>query len=202
MFIFKDELLELTLNNHYFTKLDDFDNNNFRFIKGRFLIVQIPKEQNLCSADLKSENLIIVETKKSPIGDLIYDADDRIKFNIKTIIKKGFITYIICIPKTSSIKELDLKTDRYFGFDFTIKKLKRDFYCFNTNNNKIQKKNIISRFLYRFCSFFKNTFYYIYNRIFITKKISFRMKNKPVILMELKYKSDNHLSILFPKKEL
>lgn len=98
MFISNNQLLELTIENHYFTKSiasysDDLECN----ISASFLVVQLPEEQNLTYEDIKSDKLSsnILKTEKRAIGNYTYDADDRIAINVRSILKKGFCSYII-----------------------------------------------------------------------------------------------------------
>jgi hypothetical protein len=210
MFISNNQLLELTIENHYFTKpitsySDDLEYN----ISVSFLVVQLPEEQNLTYEDIKSDKLSsnILKTEKRAIGDYTYDADDRIAINSKSLLKKGFCSYIISIPiKDRSIELItDYRLDKQFGFDFIIRKENAVFSNYASSDevdDKIQKANPFFSFLNACAYIVKFTFSIIYNRIFNVKRISFKMNNNPVILMKLHYKRNDNLSISFPMKEL
>lgn len=210
MFISNNQLLELTIENHYFTKpitsySDDLEYN----ISASFLVVQLPEEQNLTYEDIKSDKLSsnILKTEKRATGDYTYDADDRIAINSKSLLKKGFCSYIISIPiQDRSIElETDYKLDKQFGFDFIIRKensLCSNHYYFDEVDDKIQKANSVLRFFNTCADIIKFTFCSIYNRIFNVKRISFKMNYSPVILMKLHYERNDNLSISFPLKEL
>lgn len=210
MFISNNQLLELTIQNHYFTKSltsysDDLECN----INASFLVVQLPEEQNLTCEDIKSDKLSsnILQTEKRAIGDYTYDADDRIAFNCRKLLKKGFCIYIISIPIHNRFIELETnyRLDKQFGFDFIIRKENAVFgYYTNSDevNYKIQKANPFFSFLNVCACIVKFTFSSIYKRIFNVKRISFKMNNIPVILMKLHYERNDNLSISFPMKEL
>jgi hypothetical protein len=210
MFISNNQLLELTIENHYFTKSiasysDDLECN----ISASFLVVQLPEEQNLTYEDIKSEKISsnVIETEKRAIGDYTYDADDRIAFNVRSLLKKGFCSYVISIPIPDTSSELDTnyRLDKQFGFDFIIRK--ENSVCSNQNyfdeeDDKIQKTKPVFSFINTCACLVKYTFCSIYNRIFNVKRISFKMNNNPVILMKLHYERNDNLSISFPMKEL
>lgn len=210
MFISNNQSLELTIENHFFTKpinsySDDLEYN----VSASFLVVQLPEEQNLTYEDIKSDKLSsnILQTEKRTIGDYTYDADDRIAFNVRSLLKKGFCSYIISIPIHDTSPELDTnyKLDKQFGFDFIIRKensVCSNHYYFDEVDDKTPKVNPVLRFLNTCADIIKLTFCCIYNRIFNVKRISFKMNNNPVILMKLHYKRNDTLSISFPMKEL
>jgi hypothetical protein len=210
MFISNNQLLELTIENHYFTKpitsySDDLEYN----VSASFLVVQLTEEHNLTYEDIKSEKLSlnVLETEKRAIGDYTYDADDRIAINVRSLLKKGFCSYIIGIPIQDISKELetDYRLDKQFGFDFIIRKENAVFSNYANSDevdDKIQKSNPFFSFLNSCAYIVKFTFSPIYNRIFNVKRISFKMNNNPVILMKLHYERNDNLSISFPMKEL
>ena len=210
MFISNNQLLELTIENHYFTKpitsySDDLECN----ITASFLVVQLPEEQNLTYEDIKSDKLSsnILQTEKRAIGDYTYDADDRIAINCRSLLKKGFCSYIISIPiQDRSIElETNYRLDKQFGFDFIIRKENAVFSNFANSDevdDKIQKANPVLSFFNTCADIIKFAFCIIYNRIFNVNRISFKMNNNPVILMKLHYERNDNLSISFPMKEL
>jgi hypothetical protein len=200
----------LTIENHYFTKSiasysDDLECN----ISASFLVVQLPEEQNLTYEDIKSEKISsnVIETEKRAIGDYTYDADDRIAFNVRSLLKKGFCSYVISIPihNISIELETDYKLDKQFGFDFIIRKensVCSNQYYFDEEDDKIQKANPVLRFFNTCADIIKFTFCSIYNRIFNVKRISFKMNNNTIVLMKLHYERNDSLLISFPMKEL
>lgn len=210
MFISNNQLLELTIENHYFTKSiasysDDLECN----ICASFLVVQLPEKQNLTYEDIKSDKLSsnILQTEKRTIGDYTYDADDRIAFNVRSLLKKGFCSFVISIPIPDTSSELDTnyRLDKQFGFDFIIRK--ENSVCSNQNyfdeeDDKTQKAKPVLSFLNTCADIIKFTFCSIYNRIFNVKRISFKMNNNPVILMKLHYERNDNLTISFPMMEL
>ena len=210
MFISKNQLLELTIENHYFTKpiisySDDLEYN----ISASFLVVQLPEELDLTYEDIKSDKLSsnILKTEKRAIGDYTYDADDRIAINSNSLLKKGFCIYIISIPIHYRVIELETnyRLDKQYGFDFIIRKenaVFSNYDYFDELDNKIQKVNPIFSFFNTCADIIKFTFCSIYNRIFIVKRISYKMNKNPVVLMELNYGRNDRLSISFPMKEL
>jgi hypothetical protein len=210
MFISNNQLLELTIENHYFTKpITSFSDTLECNISASFLVVQLPEEQDLTYDDIKSEKISsnILQTEKRTIGDYTYDADDRIAINSSSLLKKGFCSYIISIPiqDTSIELERDYRLDKQFGFDFIIRKensLCSNYLYFDELNDKIQKANPIFSFINTCACIVKYTFCSIYSRIFNIKKICFKMNNNPVILMKLHYERNDSLSISFPMKEL
>lgn len=210
MFISNNQSLELTIENHFFTKPinsygDDLEYN----VSASFLVVQSPEEQNLTYEDIKSEKISsnVLQTEKRAIGDYTYDADDRIAFNVRSILKKGFCSYIISIPIQDRSIELitDYRLDKQFGFDFIIRKensLCSNYLYFDELDDKIQKTKPVFSFINTCACLVKYTFCSIYNRIFNVKRISFKMNNNPVILMKLHYERNDNLSISFPMQEL
>jgi hypothetical protein len=210
MFICKNQLLELTIKSHYFTKAINFYNDDLECnISASFLVVQLPEEQNLSYEDLKSDklSLSILEIERRGIGDYTYDADDRISINSISLLKKGFCSYIISIPIPDRSKELEInyRLDKQFGFDFIIRK--ENSSCSNYDNfdeldDIIQKPNPVFSFLNTCADIVKFTFCSIYNSIFNIKKISFKMDNNPIVLMKLHYKKNDSFSVCFPIREL
>lgn len=210
MFISNNQLLELTIENHYFTKpTTSFSDTLECNISASFLIVQLPEEQSLSFEDLKTDKLSlnVIETEKRAIGDFTYDADDRIAFNCRRLLKKGFCSYIISIPIQDRFIELETnyRLDKQFGFDFIIRKENAVFINYGNSDevdDKIQKANPFFSFLNACAYIVKFTFSPIYKRIFNVKRISFKMTNNPVILMKLHYERNDNLSISFPMMEL
>ncbi len=213
MFISNNQLIELTIENHYFTKIfiDKFDDDgNFievDLISAKFLVIQIPKEQNLSYEYLNSDEVNIIQTKKRSIGDHTYDADDRIAFNTASLLKKGFCSYVISIPISENSKELkiDYTHDKQFGFDFIIRKEKSwciDYDYLDELDDEIQKANPFLSFLNTCGYLVKLIFCRIYNSVFNTKRINFKMNSNPIVLMKLHYERNDNLSISFPMQEL
>jgi hypothetical protein len=210
MFISNNQSLELTIKSDAFTKPINYYKDDLKYhLSAKFLVVQLPEGQNLSDEDLESDKLsfIILETDKRPIGDYTYDADDRIAFNTKSVLKKGFTTYVISLPRIeTSIKfETNYKFDKEFGFDFILRK-EKSFCCnyddFDELDDGHQKINPISNFLKTCADIIKFAFCNIYNMLLNTKKASFKMKSNPFVLMELNCIAGNKLSITFPMKEL
>ena len=207
MFISNNQLLELTIKSRYYTKstksfIDDLECN----ISASFLIVQLPEEQNLNSEDLNSDksSVKVLESEKKPIGDYTYDADDRIAFDVSSLLKKGYCTYVICVPIPDKLTEIEIdnRQDKQFGFDFIIRKENSVCSNFDEVDDKIQKANPVFSFLNTYGSSVKLIFYRIFNRVFNTNRISFKMNNNPIVLMKLNYEKNNNLSFSFPLKEL
>jgi hypothetical protein len=210
MFICKNQLLELTIESHFFTKPNNSYEDDLEYnISASFLVVQLPNKQNLSYEDLKSNKLSlnVLETEKRGIGDYSYDADDRIAFNIRSLSKKGFCSYIIGVPIRDTTIEFqtNYRLDKQFGFDFIVRKEKSVCcdYAYRTElDDGIQKRNTFFSFLNACTDIIKFTFCSVYNRIFNVKRISFKMNNNPIVLMKVQYESNINFSIRFPIKEL
>jgi hypothetical protein len=200
--------VELTLENHYFTRPKNSDAYTLEFkLSASFLVVLMPDKLKLIYEDLYSENpyLNILQTNKRSIGDYTYDADDRIAFDVSSLLKKGYCTYVICVPilEKSTDLEAAISTDVKTGFDFIIKKENSTFSNYDScDEDNIQKTNPIFSFLNACSDLLKITFYRIYCDKFNIKRFSFMMNSNPIVLMKLFYDVNNTMKIDFPIEEL